>query len=84
MTIGNDTLIDLLAVDFARVCAELEHARVIAALKDSTAHRAAVSDCEGAVDAVLDLFLLVRPPIVPARRERPARKAAPARLTAVP
>lgn len=74
MTIGNDTLIDLLAVDFAQVCAELEHARLIAALKDSTAHRAAVSDCEGAVDAVLDLFLLVRQPMSPlAESGRPAR-----------
>jgi hypothetical protein len=83
MTIGNDTLIDLLAVDFARVCAELEHARVIAALKDSTAHRAAVSDCEGAVDAVLDLFLLVPQPTVPGRRARTSPTVAPARLTAV-
>jgi hypothetical protein len=83
MTTGHDTLIDLLAVDFARAAAELEHARLVAALKDSTAHRAAVSDCEGAVDAVLDLFLLVRQPTVPVRRGRRSPAVASAGLTAV-
>lgn len=83
MTTGHDTLIDLLAVDFARVSTELEHARLIAELKDSTAHRAAVSDCEGAVDAVLDLFLLVRQPTIAGRRVRPSPAVAPARLPAV-
>jgi hypothetical protein len=83
MTTGHDTLIDLLAADFARAAGELEHARLVAALKDSTAHRAAVSDCEGAVDAVLDLFLLVRQPPAPRRRGRPSPAVAPGGLTAV-
>jgi hypothetical protein len=60
MTAGHDTLIDLLSVDFARVCGELEHARLLRDHKDSTAHRAAVRECEGWTDAVLDLFLLLQ------------------------
>ncbi len=83
MTTGHDTLIDLLAVDFAWACAKLEHARLIAELKDSTAYRAAVSDCEGAVDAVLDLVLLVRQLTIAGRRVRPSPAVAPARLPAV-
>ena len=83
MTTGHDTLIDLLATDFARAAAELEHARLLRALKDSTAHRDAVSDCEGAVDAVLDLFLLVRQPAAPRRRGRPSPAAAAPGLAAV-
>ena len=68
MTTVPDTLIDVLADDFARVCVELEHARLVQQLKDTTVHRAAVSDCQASVDAVLDMLLLVRRPT----RARPA------------
>ena len=59
MTTVPDTLIDLLAVDFLRARGELESARLMVELKDTTAHRAAVRHCEDALDAVLDMFLLV-------------------------
>jgi hypothetical protein len=64
MTTPRDTPIGMLAEDFARACGELEHARLLRDHKDSTAHRAAVCECEGWTDAVLDLFLLLqRPPL---------------------
>jgi hypothetical protein len=62
MTTPRDTPIGMLAEDFARVCGELEHARLLRDHKDSTEHRAAVRECEGWTDAVLDLFLLLRRP----------------------
>ena len=65
MTTSHNTLIDLLSVDFARVCRELEHARLLRDHEDSSARRAAVSECERWIDAVLDLFLLLRRPMVP-------------------
>ena len=72
MTTVHETLNELLTIDFARVCAELESARLSVELKDTTAHRAAVSYCEQAVDAVLDMFLLVgRPTSPPLARNGP-------------
>ena len=82
MTTIHETLSELLTIDFARVCAELDSARLMVELKDTTAHRAAVSYCEQAVDAVLDMFLLVGRPPALRRPERPAPAVAPEPLTA--
>jgi hypothetical protein len=67
VTTVQDSLIDLLTVDFARARTELETARRLAERRDTTAHRAAVSDCQGAIDAVLDMFLLAASPTDPGR-----------------
>ena len=83
MTTGHDTLIDLLGVDFARVCSELDTARLRVELKDSTAHRAAVDDCERAVDAVLDMFLLLDAPTTSDRQGRGTTAVGPEHCTAM-
>ena len=60
MTPVHDTVIDLLTDDFAQICLGLEHASLMRQLEDTAAHRAAVSEYQSSIDAVLDMFLLVR------------------------
>ena len=48
---------DELDADFARACAELTEARLLQARKDTPTSRAAVAQCRGRIDAVLDLYL---------------------------
>jgi hypothetical protein len=67
MTIVQDHLVDQISVDFTETCAELARARLRRQEKDSRENRAAVAECNGRIDVVLDLFLEVR------RADRPAR-----------
>ena len=83
MTTVHDTLIDLLADDFTQICLELKHACLVRQLKDTAAHRDAICECQASVDAVLDMFLLVRRPTVPDRPGRPSPIVAPARPAAL-
>jgi hypothetical protein len=74
-----DSLIDLLTLDFARARTELETARLMVELRDTSVHRAAVLDCQGAIDAVLDMFLLTAPRTSLGRHGRPMDFTAAAR-----
>ena len=83
MTTVQDSLIDLLTNDFARARTELETARLMVELRDTSVHRAAVLDCQGAIDAVLDMFLLTAPHTAPGRHGRPTLPVPQEHLTAV-
>jgi hypothetical protein len=60
VTIVEDSVTDQLSADFTRACVERAKARLLMRRKDSTAHRAAVSEWERAVDVLLDMLLQVR------------------------
>ena len=57
MTLPCDSLTEQLALEFTLACTELADARDRRTRKDSTAHRAAVAECEARVDRILDMFL---------------------------
>jgi hypothetical protein len=72
-----DTVTEQLFADFMQASAELGSARLRMQLKDSTAHRAAVTEWEGAIDVLLDMMLQIR--LAPPREtDRPtAHQAVP-------
>ena len=60
MTIVENSVTDQLSADFTRACIELANARRLMRRRDSTHHRAAVTEWERAVDVLLDMLLQVR------------------------
>ena len=58
---SRDDLADQIRLDFSHVCAELARARRRQSQKDTPMHRAAVAECQTAVDAVLDLYYVLHP-----------------------
>ena len=60
MIIVEDSVTEQLSADFTRACVERGRARLLMRRKDSTAHRAAVTEWEGAIDVLLDMLLQVR------------------------
>jgi hypothetical protein len=60
VTIVEDSVTEQLSADFTRVCVERGRARLLMRRKDSTAHRAAVTEWERAVDVLLDMLLEFR------------------------
>jgi len=60
VTIVEDSVTDQLSADFTRACVELANARRLMRRRDSTLHRAAVTEWERAVDVLLDMLLQVR------------------------
>lgn len=77
-----DTVTEQLFADFMRASVELESARRRMRLKDSTAHRAAVTEWEGAIDVLLDMLLQLRLP-PPRGTDRPTAHEAVASAAAV-
>ena len=60
VTIVEDSVTDQLSADFTRACVERAKARLLMRRKDSTVHRAAVTEWDRAVDVLLDMLLQVR------------------------
>ncbi len=55
-----DTVTDQLIADVMQASVELGKARLLLRLKDSTAHRAHVTEWERAIDVLLDMLLQIR------------------------
>ena len=55
-----DTVTEQLFADFMQASAELGSARLLMRLKDSTGHRADVTEWERSIDALLDMLLQIR------------------------
>jgi hypothetical protein len=85
VTLVEDSVNDQLSADFTRACVELAHARRLMRGRDSTPHRAAVTEWERAVDVLLDMRLQIRLGAAhESDRPTPARPCAPRRRFVVP